>query len=234
MAVDVVDDGEFLPVEFSGGGGAGIIDKDDIEAFIGKGANGAGNALVRKNAADDDVPDGEIGKKQTQVGACQGAIRGFDDYDFLRQGCDLWKDPGVGRIFGEQQVVEPRSGMAERAVTAVFREAGNAGENDFATEFAELGEKALGVRQHDSSEALAKWRPSVPLGKVCIRCHREITDLKVDDEQSGLRRIEHDVREIVGNRFVIKRTIGMAPIFTHEERAAGDSGRIWPPSTTSE
>ena len=83
MAVDHVDDLQFVAMQLFGGGGAAIFDDEDTEAFIAQRSHGRADALVGKDARDDDVFDAHIAQDQPQVRSRQRTVGGFGYRDLI-------------------------------------------------------------------------------------------------------------------------------------------------------
>ena len=75
MAINHIDDFEFIAVQLLGCSRAAILDNYHIEALISQAAYGRRNALIGKYSSDNDIFDSHIAQYQAQVGACQSAVR---------------------------------------------------------------------------------------------------------------------------------------------------------------
>ena len=77
MAVNHVDDFQFVIVQFHCCRGTTVFDNHYVEALVGEASYGGADALIGKDAGDDDVGDSEVAEYQTQIGSGQSAVRSF-------------------------------------------------------------------------------------------------------------------------------------------------------------
>lgn len=77
MTVNHVDNFQFVVVQFHGSCGTTIFDDHDVEALIGKASYCGADALICKDACNDDIGDSEVAQYQAQIASGQRAVRGF-------------------------------------------------------------------------------------------------------------------------------------------------------------